>query len=53
MKRKRYEEAGVNVNAGYEMVKKIKDAVASTDRPGVVGGIGSFGGMFDLTAVAT
>ena len=52
MKRKRYEEAGVNVNAGYEMVKKIKDAVASTDRPGVVGGIGSFGGMFDLTAVA-
>lgn len=51
MKRKRYEEAGVNVNAGYEMVKKIKDAVASTDRPGVVGGIGSFGGMFDLTAV--
>lgn len=51
MKRKRYEEAGVNVNAGYEMVEKIKTAVASTNRPGVVGGIGSFGGMFDLSAV--
>ena len=49
MKRKRYEEAGVNVNAGYEMVKKIKDAVASTDRPGVVGGIGSFGGRLDAS----
>lgn len=24
MKRKRYEEAGVNVNAGYEMVKRLR-----------------------------
>ncbi|MBD8085717.1 phosphoribosylformylglycinamidine cyclo-ligase [Limosilactobacillus sp. c9Ua_26_M] len=44
----RYQEAGVNVNAGYELVKRIKAAVKSTDRPGVISGIGSFGGMFDL-----
>lgn len=44
----RYQEAGVDVNAGYELVNRIKKAVASTNRPGVVGGIGSFGGLFDL-----
>lgn len=44
----RYADAGVDVNAGYALVDKIKKAVASTKRPGVVGGIGSFGGTFDL-----
>ncbi|MGM9891315.1 phosphoribosylformylglycinamidine cyclo-ligase [Limosilactobacillus sp.] len=44
----RYQAAGVDVNAGYELVDRIKKAVASTNRPGVVGGIGSFGGLFDL-----
>lgn len=47
----RYADAGVDVNAGYALVDKIKKAVASTKRPGVVGGIGSFGGTFDLGAV--
>lgn len=44
----RYQAAGVDVNAGYELVNRIKKAVVSTNRPGVVGGIGSFGGLFDL-----
>jgi phosphoribosylformylglycinamidine cyclo-ligase len=44
----RYQEAGVDVNAGYNLVKRIRNAVSSTNRPGVVGGIGSFGGLFDL-----
>lgn len=44
----RYQAAGVNVNAGYELVHRIKAAVKSTNRPGVMTGIGSFGGMFDL-----
>lgn len=44
----RYQEAGVDVNAGYQLVKIIKADVQSTRRPGMLGGIGSFGGMFDL-----
>ena len=32
----RYQDAGVDVNAGYELVHRIKDAVKSTDRPGVI-----------------
>lgn len=42
---KAYEEAGVSVEAGYEVVKRIKSHVARTNRPGVVGGIGGFGGL--------
>ena len=40
---KAYENAGVSVEAGYEVVKRIKSHVARTNRPGVVGGIGGFG----------
>lgn len=47
----RYQEAGVDVNAGYEMVKKIKQDVASTARLGMLGSLGSFGGMFDLSVL--
>lgn len=46
-----YTKAGVNLEAGYEVVRRIKSHVASTSRPGVMGGIGSFGGMFDLSAL--
>ena len=46
-----YEKAGVNLEAGYEVVRRIKSHVASTSRPGVMGNIGSFGGMFDLSAL--
>ena len=45
---KSYENAGVNLEAGYEVVSRIKKHVKSTARPGSMGGIGSFGGMFDL-----
>lgn len=45
---KSYENAGVNLEAGYEVVRRIKQHVASTKRKGMMGGIGSFGGMFDL-----
>ena len=46
-----YEKAGVNLEAGYEVVRRIKKHVASTSRPGVMGNIGAFGGMFDLSAL--
>ena len=46
-----YEKAGVNLEAGYEVVRRIKSHVKSTARPGMMGGIGSFGGMFDLSSL--
>ena len=48
---KSYENAGVNLEAGYEVVRRIKQHVASTARTGSMGNIGSFGGMFDLSAL--
>lgn len=44
-----YQSAGVNLQAGYEVVSRIKSHVKSTQRVGSMGGIGSFGGMFDLS----
>ena len=46
-----YEKAGVSLEAGYDVVRRIKKHVASTSRPGVMGNIGAFGGMFDLSAL--
>ncbi|MDE6836579.1 MAG: phosphoribosylformylglycinamidine cyclo-ligase, partial [Muribaculaceae bacterium] len=45
---KSYEASGVNLEAGYEVVSRIKKHVKSTERTGSMGNIGSFGGMFDL-----
>ena len=49
---KSYENAGVNLEAGYEVVRRIKSHVKSTSRPGVMGNIGAFGGMFDLASLS-
>lgn len=46
-----YEKAGVNLEAGYEVVSRIKKHVSSTNRRGVMGNIGAFGGMFDLACL--
>ena len=43
-----YAKAGVNIEAGNEVVRRIKSAVASTRRPEVLGGLGGFGGLFKL-----
>ncbi len=45
-----YAAAGVDVTAGYESVELIKDYVKKTNIPGVIGGIGGFGGMFEIGA---
>ncbi|MGH1839780.1 phosphoribosylformylglycinamidine cyclo-ligase [Enterococcus gallinarum] len=44
-----YAKAGVDVNAGYEVVDRIKKHVKRTERLGVMGAIGGFGGCFDLS----
>lgn len=43
-----YKQAGVDVEAGREFVKKISENVASTYRTGVLGGLGGFGGCFEI-----
>jgi phosphoribosylformylglycinamidine cyclo-ligase len=43
-----YKQAGVDVEAGREFVSKISDRVASTYVPGVLGGLGGFGGCFEI-----
>ena len=45
-----YKEAGVDIDAGEEAVRRIKDPVRSTFTPGVLTEIGAFGGLFRLGA---
>ncbi|MEM9046829.1 MAG: phosphoribosylformylglycinamidine cyclo-ligase [Pseudomonadota bacterium] len=45
-----YAEAGVDIDAGNDLVERIRPAAKSTDRPGVMAGLGGFGGLFDLRA---
>lgn len=46
-----YAKSGVDVEAGYEVVSRIKKHVARTQRLGVLGALGGFGGAFDLSAL--
>lgn len=43
-----YKDAGVDIEAGYEAVKKMRSAVKSTFNAGVLADIGGFGGLFAL-----
>ena len=43
-----YRDAGVDIDAGNEVVERIKPLVKRTMRPEVLGGVGLFGGLFDL-----
>lgn len=45
-----YRDAGVDVDAGNALVDRIKADTASTNRPGSLGAIGGFGGLFDPKA---
>ncbi|MCF6196824.1 MAG: phosphoribosylformylglycinamidine cyclo-ligase, partial [Emcibacter sp.] len=45
-----YKEAGVDIEAGNDLVEAIKPAAASTKRPGCTSGLGGFGALFDLKA---
>ena len=43
-----YRDAGVDIDAGNELVERIKPLVKRTFRPEVMGGLGGFGALFDL-----
>jgi phosphoribosylformylglycinamidine cyclo-ligase len=45
-----YREAGVDIEAGRFFVERIRRGVESTYRPEVLGGLGGFGGFFQLPA---
>jgi phosphoribosylformylglycinamidine cyclo-ligase len=45
-----YRTAGVDIEAGDALVERIKPFARATDRPGVLGGIGGFGALFDPRA---
>ena len=44
----RYKDAGVDIDAGNQLVELIKPLAKSTVRPGVLGGLGGFGALFEL-----
>jgi phosphoribosylformylglycinamidine cyclo-ligase len=46
----RYADAGVDIDAGSELVARIGPIAAATRRPGSMGTLGGFGGLFDLAA---
>jgi phosphoribosylformylglycinamidine cyclo-ligase len=43
-----YKQSGVDIDAGDELVERLKPLARATDRPGVMEGLGGFGGLFDL-----
>ncbi|MBY6089336.1 phosphoribosylformylglycinamidine cyclo-ligase [Maritimibacter alkaliphilus] len=45
-----YADAGVDIDAGNELVERIKPAAKRTSRSGVMSGLGGFGALFDLKA---
>ena len=46
-----YQNAGVDIEAGYKAVELMKKHVKATMRPEVMGGIGGFSGAFSLEAI--
>ena len=45
---KAYKNAGVDVEAGYKAVELMKEHVKRTNIPGVLSGLGGFGGLFEI-----
>ncbi len=45
-----YKDSGVDIDAGDALIKAIRPLAKSTNRSGVVGDLGGFGGLFDLKA---
>ena len=45
----KYKESGVNLESGYESVRRIQKHITRTNNKGTMGNIGNFGGLFDLS----
>ena len=45
-----YRDAGVDIEAGNDLVEVIKPVAARTRRPGVLAGLGGFGALFEIPA---
>lgn len=45
-----YRDAGVDIDRGEALVERIRAGADATRRAGVIGGLGGFGGLFDLAA---
>lgn len=45
-----YKQCGVDIAAGNDLIAHIKPTAKATNRPGIMGGIGGFGGLFDTKA---
>ena len=43
-----YKNSGVNIDAGNEVVRRIKSLARGTYTPNVLSGVGSFGGLFQM-----
>ncbi len=43
-----YRDAGVDIDAGERLVKNIKPLAKKTNRPGLLGGLGGFGALFEI-----
>lgn len=46
-----YDDAGVSIDRGNALVERISSRVSATHRPGVMGGLGGFGALFDMSAL--
>lgn len=46
-----YADAGVSIDRGDQLVRRIKKRVDGSRRPGVMGGLGGFGALFDMAAL--
>ncbi len=46
-----YKDAGVDIRRGNALVERLKETVKTTYRPGVLGGLGGFGALFDMAAL--
>ena len=46
-----YADAGVSIDRGNRLVEQITSAVGATTRPGVMGNIGGFGALFDISSL--